>query len=67
MITPEAQRIQVLNRLRKTRPNETICLWGWETEVLLNYIDELKRGRMNNGSQEVQEDDSEGTDAGARD
>lgn len=66
MITQEAQRIQVLNRLRKTRPNETICLWGWETEVILTYIDELKRGRRY-GLEKVQEDDSKGQNAGVRD
>ena len=66
MITPEAQRIQVMNRLMKTRSTETICLWGWEAEVLLNYIYELKRGRRN-GSQEVQTDDSKRPDESTRD
>lgn len=42
MITKEAQELRIIKRLKDTKPNETVCLWGWEVEVLLNMIEELK-------------------------
>lgn len=33
----------VLKGLRMTRRNESICLQGWQTEMLVKYIDELER------------------------
>ena len=65
MITKESQRAQVLKRLRQTRRDETICLWGWEIQVLLEYINELK-GVAEHGTSEVQTADSKGTDADNR-
>lgn len=66
MISQEDARQRVIRRLRNTNRNETVCLWGWETEVLLMYIDELKRGRKN-GTSEAQTADSKRTDAGVGD
>lgn len=66
MISQEEARQRVIRRLRNTNRNETVCLWGWETEVLLMYIDELKRGRKN-GTSEIQTDDSKGSNAGVGD
>jgi hypothetical protein len=63
MITKEAQRIQVMRRLCDTRRNETLCLWGWETEVIIDYINELK-GRITNGNQKTLTADSQGQNAG---
>lgn len=40
MITEEAQRLRIIKRLKDTKPNETVCLWGWEVEVLLKMIEE---------------------------
>ena len=40
----EARRKQVLKKLRNTRPGETVCLAGWEVELLLEYISNLKAG-----------------------
>ena len=42
MITEEAQRLRIIKRLKDTKPNETVCLWGWEVEVLLKMIEERK-------------------------
>lgn len=63
MITKEAQRIQVMRRLCDTRRNETLCLWGWETEVIIDYINELK-GRIINGHEKTLTADSQGQNAG---
>lgn len=63
MITKEAQRIQVMRRLCDTRRNETLCLWGWETEVIIDYINELK-GRIINGHEKTLAADSQGQNAG---
>lgn len=35
----------VLNKLRRTRRGETVCLMSWEVELLLAFIDELLRGK----------------------
>lgn len=40
----EERRKQVLKKLRKTGRGETVCLAGWEVELLLEYIAELKAG-----------------------
>lgn len=40
----EERRKQVLKKLRKTRPGETVCLAGWEVELLMEYINALKEG-----------------------
>lgn len=42
----------ILNKLRRTRRGETVCLMSWEVELLLKYIEDLKRG-ANNGTSEV--------------
>ena len=38
MITKEAQRMQLLNKLEPVKDDETICLWGWEISILLEMI-----------------------------
>ena len=38
----EKQRREILKRLKQTRRNETICLMGWETEILVAWIEDLK-------------------------
>ena len=43
MITEEAQRLHIIKRMKATKAGETLCLWGWEIEVLLKYIEELER------------------------
>jgi hypothetical protein len=65
MVTKEAQRAQIFKRLRQTGRNETVCLWGWETAIILDYINDLERGR-DNGASERKKADSQGTDAGNR-
>ena len=42
MITEEAQRMRIIKRLKDTKNNETVCLWGWEVEVLLKMLEERK-------------------------
>lgn len=37
----------ILKRLKMTRLNESICLSGWEVSVLLEWIDEIMKGRKN--------------------
>ena len=39
----DKQLEHVLKGLRMTRRNESICLQGWQTEMLVKYIDELER------------------------
>ena len=46
------QRERILKRLKMTRRNETICLRDWETEILVEWINELK-GREKHGSSEI--------------
>lgn len=46
MTGQEERRRQVLKRLTKTAHGETVCLMYWEVAVLLDYIDDLKRGYM---------------------
>lgn len=41
------RRKQVLRKLTRTRNDETVCLMYWEVAILLDYIDELRRGRRN--------------------
>ena len=43
MITPEAQQMRIIKRLKDTKSNETVCLWGWEVEVLLKMIEEREK------------------------
>ena len=43
MITEEAQRMRIMKRLKDTKSNETVCLWGWEVEVLLKMIEEREK------------------------
>ena len=38
----EKTRERLMRRLKSTRRNETICLAGWETEILVNMIEERK-------------------------
>ena len=52
MITTEAQRMRVMKRLQETRRNETVCLWGWETEIITEWIAELEE-RLKGVEQEV--------------
>lgn len=33
----------ILRKMSETKPTETICLMGWETELILKYIKELER------------------------
>ena len=37
------QMKHILKGLRMTRRNESICLQGWQTEALVEYINELER------------------------
>ena len=37
----------IVRRLRMTRRGETICLMDWEVGLLLEYMDDLKRGLKN--------------------
>lgn len=37
------QRERILKRLKMTRRNETICLRDWETGILVEWIEEMKR------------------------
>ena len=39
MITDEAREMQLLKKLRETKPDETICLWGWEVETILKMLE----------------------------
>lgn len=55
----EVRRRQVLKKLTMTRRGETVGLMYWEVAVLLDYIDDLKRGKAY-GSAEVQTADSAG-------
>ena len=48
----EERRKMVLKKLRKTRPGETVCLAGWEVELLMEYINALK-GAAKHGTSEV--------------
>ena len=41
-VSDKAKREHVLKRLKSTKHNETICLAGWEVEILLLWIAELK-------------------------
>ena len=41
-VSDRAKREHVLKRLKSTKHNETICLAGWEVEILLLWIEELK-------------------------
>ena len=42
MITEEAQKIQIIKKLEKIKRNETVCVWGWEVEILLKMLEEKK-------------------------
>lgn len=59
LLTKEAERMQVIKRLQKTPPHETVGVWGWEIKILLDYIDELKRGAKH-GNAEVRKADCTG-------
>ena len=37
------QRERILKRLKMTRRNETICLRDWEVDILVEWIEEMKR------------------------
>ena len=37
------QRERILKRLKLTRRNETICLRDWEVDILVEWIEEMKR------------------------
>ena len=54
----------LMRKIHGTGWNETVCLSGWECELLLSYIDELKGGHVH-GSEKVQTAGSKSTDAGA--
>ena len=41
----EDQRRHLMKRLRMTGKNETICLMDWETRIIIEWIEELKRGK----------------------
>jgi hypothetical protein len=41
------QERTLMKRLQRTRRDETICLNWWEVEILLNMIDELRKGKNN--------------------
>ena len=41
----ETRRKQVLKKLYQTQRGETVCLMYWEVETLLDYIEEIRRGR----------------------
>ena len=43
LITEGSQRLRIEKRLLDTKPNETLCLWGWEAEVLLRWLAELEQ------------------------
>lgn len=36
------QREKIIKRLEETKRNEGICFRGWEAEILIEYIKELK-------------------------
>ena len=39
----EQRRLTItLKRMRETKPDEGICLMGWQTKLILDYIKELK-------------------------
>ena len=38
----QAQRKEILKRLKMTRRNEGICLQGWQTEILVKWIEEME-------------------------
>lgn len=42
------QRERIMRRLKLTRRNETICLRDWEVDILVEWIEELKRGNVMN-------------------
>jgi hypothetical protein len=42
------RRRQIFKRLKLTGRNETICLMGWETEILVDWIIELKERTKSN-------------------
>lgn len=37
------QRDRIMRRLKLTRRNETICLRDWEVDILVEWIEEMKR------------------------
>lgn len=47
------QRDRIMRRLKLTRRNETICLRDWEVDILVEWIEEMKR-RGKHGSSEIQ-------------
>lgn len=51
----ESDRRNVLKRLRNTKRNETVCLMGWEVEILTAWIDEMRERILKN--EEVQKAD----------
>ena len=57
MLTKEAQRLQIMRRLEETKSGETVCLWGWETEVLIDYIAELRHNAANCGNAPRKDDE----------
>ena len=43
-MTENEQRERIFAALKMTRINEGICFQGWQTEILVRWIEELKRG-----------------------
>ena len=39
------QRNQIMKRLKATKRKETICLMGWEVEILVRWLEENRRGK----------------------
>jgi hypothetical protein len=50
----------ILKRLKMTRLNESICLSGWEVSVLLEWIDEIMKGRKDNESVDTRRNNESG-------
>jgi hypothetical protein len=39
----EDERRRIMKRLRMTKRNESICLQGWETQILVAWIEGLTK------------------------
>ena len=55
-VSDKAKREHVLKRLKSTKHNETICLAGWEVEILLMLIAEMGVGNVNRGLRKTDSD-----------
>ncbi len=39
----QEERKRILKKIRRTGRNETLCLAGWEAEILKDYLDRIEK------------------------